>query len=294
MSSPFKRTHPGADPELAQRDWERDTYKSKPTEDVVRLTEKPSKMRLYQSESHRMKQICLHGATVHTPQPPAVSPNPIWQTFESRCVVPIRSAEEMRKKLQYYTSSDDVMVVRYHQANCTACNAIDKTYEVICHEQKAKLPNLHFYEVSKEDNPELTKGLVRYPQVKAFSGGAWTDLEFKPNETFRSDLFYSIEKEVALQEKLGNPISALQAEEMYFSSAGPAMKQVLEGSIVEFYCRSRTRLHNYWKQVSLRRSWFYTKFIKPNVDEEVTDEWRAASVFGERVEATAEPLPTDF
>ena len=44
--------------------------------------------------------------------------------------------EEMEKLLKWHGQSDDVMVVRYHQEGCTACNALDKVFEYHCHEAK--------------------------------------------------------------------------------------------------------------------------------------------------------------
>lgn len=265
-----------------------------PTADKKIRTEKPAKMRLYQAESHRMRQLALNGAVVHMPQPPKVMVNPIWQTFPTKCVETIRSVEEMKQKLQYFNNSSDVMVVRYTQHNCTACNAAGKTFEYICHDQKKHLTNLHFFDIVKEETPELVKGLVRFPQIKGFSAGHWVDLDFKPRESFREELYQNVEREVRELEEQGTPVTALEAEEMYFSACGPAMRTVMEESIIGFYMKSKARLHNYWKQVSTRRSWFYTKFIQPQVPEQLTDEWRTASVFGEKIVMTVEPLKTDF
>jgi hypothetical protein len=297
MFTPTEDKHPGASPELIEVDKRSMTIETfKASVDPVRRTQKPAgPLRSYQSESHKMKQMALNGATVHMPQmSDKPTANPIWTNFPTKCVRPIRSVEEMRQKLQYYAHSDEVMLVRYHQSNCTACNAVDKTYEFLCHGHRKSLPNLHYYDVKREDLPELTKGLVRYPQVKGFSGGQWVDLEFKPRQAYRDSLYSKIEKEVESLEELGSPVTAVQAEEMYFSAAGPAMKLELEASIMDFYLKSKRRMHNYWKQVSVRRSWFFTKFVQPRIPEDVAEEWSGASVFGEKVVATAEPLRTDF
>nr|CCC46927.1 conserved hypothetical protein, fragment [Trypanosoma vivax Y486] len=209
--------------------------------------------------------------------------NPLWTNYPTKCVQPIGSVEEMREKLHYFAHSDDVMVVRYHQENCTACNALDKTFEFLCHQSAERMPNLKFYEISKNDSPQLTKNLVRFPQVKGYSGGHWTDLEFKPPAAYREELYAGVEQEVSRRKREGRPVTALEAEEMYFSAAGPAMLEVLEASVVGFYSKAQARLHNYWKQVSVRRAWFFRRFIEPKVEEEVREAWRLKSVFGEKL-----------
>ncbi|EKF31102.1 hypothetical protein MOQ_005072 [Trypanosoma cruzi marinkellei] len=258
---------------------------------VEGIRERREKLELYQSHSHKMKSLMMNSAGIRsglsTKNERAL--NPIWTNFPTKCVKPIRSVEEMREKLQYFTKSDDVMVVRYHQNRCTACNAVDKSFEFLCHQSADRLPNLKFYEINKDEVPELTKNLVRYPQVKGFSGGHWTDLEFKPPADFREELYMAVEREVKRRKDQARPVTALEAEEMYFSAAGPSMLEVLEESIVKFYAKSQVRLHNYWKQVSVRRSWFFKKFIEPKVEERLREEWQMKSLFGEKIMYGPEP-----
>ncbi|KEG09384.1 hypothetical protein DQ04_05311030 [Trypanosoma grayi] len=254
------------------------------------------KLELYQSHSHKMKSLMMNSAGIRsgmsTKNERAL--NPIWTNFPTRCVKPIRSVEEMREKLQYFSRSNDVMVVRYHQNNCTACNAVDKSFEFLCHQSAERMPNLRFYDVNKDETPELARNLVRFPQVKGYSGGHWTDLEFKPPAAFREELYSAVEHEVEKRKNAGRPVTALEAEEMYFSAAGPSMLEVLEESVVNFYAKSQVRLHNYWKQVSVRRAWFFRKFIEPKVDEQVRDEWRLKSLFGEKLVYGPDPKLEDF
>mmetsp|Transcript_47013 Transcript_47013/g.144929 ORF Transcript_47013/g.144929 Transcript_47013/m.144929 type:complete len:345 (-) Transcript_47013:212-1246(-) len=216
--------------------------------------------------------------------------NPMWHNFQERCVTPIESREEMEKLLKWHGQSDDVMVVRYHQEGCTACNALDKVFEYQCHEARKFVTKLRFFDVKKETAPELTKGMVRFPQVKAFSAGQWADIEYKPPQDFREMVYARVEKEVHRAAKTGTPISALQAEEMYFSVAGPAVSQVLEESIMTFYNKSQVRLHNYWKQISQRRSWYFKKYVEPvgkSADEIAAEYGTHASDFANFGEATA-------
>lgn len=254
------------------------------------------KLELYQSHSHKMKSLMMNSAGVRsglsTKNERAL--NPVWTNFPTKCVKPIRSVEEMRAKLQYFAHSDDVMVVRYHQDRCTACNAVGKSFEFLCHQSAERLPNLKFYEINKDETPELVKNLVRFPQVKGYSGGHWTDLEFKPPAEFREELYDAVRQDVERRKNVGKPVTALEAEEMYFSAAGPAMLQVLEKSIVDFYAKSQTRLHNYWKQVSVRRAWFFKKFIEPKVDERLLEEWQMKSIFGEKLKYGPEPNVEEF
>lgn len=249
------------------------------------INKKREKLELYQSESHKMKSLMMNSAGIRSDlatenERPL---NPLWVNFPTKCVRRIWSVEEMKLKLEYFSKSDDVMVVRYFQKNCTACNAVDKVFEVLCHQAQTRTPGLKFYEISRDEVPELTKGLVRFPQIKGYSGGQWTDIDFKPPTAFREQLYSAIEKEVQHRKNEGTPVTALQAEEMYFSGAGPAMLQITEENLMSFYCKAQVRLHNYWKQTSLRRSWFFRKFIEPQVDNEVADEWRTRSLFGEKV-----------
>ncbi|PBJ78752.1 hypothetical protein TcG_03664 [Trypanosoma cruzi] len=263
---------------------------------VEGIRQRREKLELYQSHSHKMKSLMMNSAGIRsglsTKNERAL--NPIWTNFPTKCVKPIRSVEEMREKLQYFTKSDDVMVVRYNQDRCTACNAVDKSFEFLCHQSADRLPNLKFYEINKEEVPELTKNLVRYPQVKGFSGGHWTDLEFKPPADFREELYMAVEREVKRRKDEARPVTALEAEEMYFSAAGPSMLEVLEESIVKFYAKSQVRLHNYWKQVSVRRSWFFKKFIEPKVEERLREEWQMKSLFGEKIMYGPEPKIEEF
>ncbi|EKG02600.1 hypothetical protein TCSYLVIO_006368 [Trypanosoma cruzi] len=263
---------------------------------VEGIRQRREKLELYQSHSHKMKSLMMNSAGIRsglsTKNERAL--NPIWTNFPTKCVKPIRSVEEMREKLQYFTKSDDVMVVRYNQDRCTACNAVDKSFEFLCHQSADRLPNLKFYEINKDEVPELTKNLVRYPQVKGFSGGHWTDLEFKPPADFREELYMAVEREVKRRKDEARPVTALEAEEMYFSAAGPSMLEVLEESIVKFYAKSQVRLHNYWKQVSVRRSWFFKKFIEPKVEERLREEWQMKSLFGEKIMYGPEPKIEEF
>jgi len=271
-----------ADPRVYERDRQKIWGKGEAQPDVQNLKKE---LKLYQSDSHKMKSLMMNGAAMRNgiTNPHERPVNPIWTNYPTRCVRPIRTADEMRKKLEYFTHSDDVLVVRYHQNNCTACNALDKTFEFLCHEAEKSYPNLRFYDINKDDAPELTKGLVRFPQVKGYSGGQWVDLEFKPPAAFREQLYQQVEREVRKSTNEGKPITALQAEEMYFSAAGPSMLMLLDESITNFYKQSQVRAHNYWKQVSVRRTWFFKKFIEPRVDEAVREEWSQRSVFGETV-----------
>ncbi|CAC9494805.1 conserved hypothetical protein [Leishmania infantum JPCM5] len=260
---------------------------------VDKIKNRRKKLELYQSESHKMKSLMMNSAGVRSDLVTGngMALNPIWATFPTRCVKPITSVEEMREKLDYFSKTDDVMVVRYHQNNCTACNAVDKVFEMLCHQAATRTPGLKFYDVNRNDVPDLTKGLVRFPQIKGYSGGQWADIDFKPPTAFREELYAAVEKEVKRLKNEGKPVTALQAEEMYFSGAGPAMLEVTEEQLMKFYCKAQVRLHNYWRQVSMRRTWFYRKFIEPEVEERVMDEWRARSVFGEKV--VYGPQPSD-
>lgn len=259
------------------------------------LKEKRQKLEMYQSQSHAMKTLFTNSAGIRTDLTTdnERALNPLWVNFPTKCVKPISTVEEMREKLEYFSKSDEVMVVRYHQNNCTACNAVDKVFEVLCHQSATRLPNLHFYEINRNEAPELAKGLVRFPQIKGFSGGAWTDIDFKPPTAFREELYREVEKEVRRQKNKGTPVTALQTEEMYYSGAGPAMLEITEDNIVKFYSKAQVRLHNYWKQVSVRRTWFYRKFVEPQVDEKIKEEWQTKSVFGEKV-VYGPRAPEDF
>lgn len=272
--------------EVYERDRQKVFGRGEGQPDVIN---KRKKLQLYQSESHKMKSLFLYSASLRSGAGSIERPNPLWQSFPERCTKPIRSVEEMKQKLEYFSKSDDVMVVRYHQNNCTACNALDKTFESICHENSERYPNLHFYDISKDEVPELAKGLVRFPQVKGYSGGQWQDLEFKPHAEFRESLYQDVEHEVRRKTRLGEPVTALQAEEMYFSAAGPAMLIVLEESITKFYCQAQVRMHNYWKQVSVRRSWFFKKFIEPRVEAHIKESFSPRSVFGEQIKYGPDP-----
>ncbi|KAG5502916.1 hypothetical protein JKF63_04689 [Porcisia hertigi] len=252
---------------------------------VDKINSRRKKFELYQSESHKMKSLMMNSAGIRSDLASSNQRalNPIWTNFPSKCVHPITSVEEMKAKLEYFSKTDDVMVVRYHQNNCTACNAVGKVFEVLCHQSATRTPGLKFYDVNRDDVPDLTKGLVRFPQIKGYSGGQWTDIDFKPPTAFREELYTAIEKEVKRLKNQGQPVTALQAEEMYFSGAGPAMLEITEEQLMSFYCKAQVRLHNYWKQVSMRRSWFYRKFIEPEVEERVMDEWRTRPIFGEKI-----------
>ncbi|AAZ10224.1 cytochrome c oxidase assembly protein, putative [Trypanosoma equiperdum] len=282
--------------ETRKEEWSEPEVPGGRSEVVAGIKRRREKLELYQSASHKMKALMMNSAGIRSGLGAnnELPVNPIWMKFPTRCVKPIHSVEEMREKLHYFSHSDDVMVVRYHQENCTACNALDKTFEFLCHQSADRYPNLKFYEVSKDATPQLTRNLVRYPQVKGFSGGHWTDLEFKPPAEFREELYSGVEREVTRRKREGQPVTALEAEEMYYSSAGPAMAQVLEESVVKFYCKAQARLHNYWKQVSVRRAWFFRKFVEPKVDDQVRDEWRLKSVFGEKLSYGPEPQMEEF
>jgi hypothetical protein len=217
--------------------------------------------------------------------------NPIWLTFPTRCVEPVTSEDHMRRLLKYHTQSADVMVVRYWQENCTACNAMDKVMEALCHEAKQSFPDAHFYDVQKEKHPSLVAGMVAFPQVKAFAGGQWADISFKPPQYFRDETYKKVAEEVRrLSEEDGTVVDAVQAEEMYFSASGPALLTCVRDSVSDFYIKSKVRMHNYWKQVSVRRTWFFRKYIEPQYPKGSAEHAKQLSVFGEVVEVS-NPAP---
>lgn len=210
-------------------------------------------------------------------------PNPLWMNFPTPCVENIRSVQHMRQLLEYHSHSNDVMIVRYAQHGCTACNAIDKITDYLCHEKKKHMPNLNFYSVQKEDFPELVEGMVRFPQVKAFNQGQWADMDFKPPQDFRETMYQQVAKEVKKQAAEGTPVSAIQAEEMYFSASAPASTIILSEAITCFYAQAQARLHNYFKQVSVRRTWFFRKYIEPMGEPGDAQKYEKFSVLGELV-----------
>lgn len=250
-----------------------------------------------QSEGYKATKMFQYSCALRSgpSQKESMNLNPIWMNFPSKCVQKVTSAAEMKKLLDYHSHSDEVFVVRYHQNSCTACNAADKAFEFMCHDSKKFFPKLTYYEVNKDDSPELTKGMVRFPQIKGFAGGQWSDIDFKPPAAFREKLLRDVESEVQRLSNRGQAITALEAEEMYFSAAGPSMLLVLEDNIYDFYTKAQTRLHNYWKQVSVRRSWFYKKHIQPHTTPSVVDAAQLTSVFGEKVVygPTSIPTPND-
>lgn len=257
-----------------------------PNQRKQRYDEKKFNNEMYTTEADKMRKLFLSSAAQ---RPSALNPvskeaiNPIWMQFPSKCQKQITSADEMRRLLDFHTNSDEVFVVRYHQANCVACNALEKTMEYVCHDSKSRYPKLTFYEVSKEDTPELTKGMVRFPQLKGFSAGQWADIEYKPSHEFREKLQKQVEAEVRRQTDQGAVISALQAQEMYFSAAGPSMAVLCLENVSRFYGSSQARLHNYFKQVSLRRTWFFKKFMLPHIDQDRMDSFQTVSVLGEKI-----------
>lgn len=270
---------------------QRPSHKRKGQEDEFRDQKK--KFGIHHGDSFRLKQLFLNGMAISGTSDEKSQPtNPIWMDL-AKCSQPIKTPDEMRKLVDFYAHTDRVMLVRYYQDNCVACNAVEKTYEYLCHESNRHLPELDFYEVHKEGAPDLVKGMVRFPQVKGYSGGQWSDLDFKPHQEFRDSLYKRIGKELDELRAVGEPVTALQAEEMYFSAAGPAMYLVMNDSIRGYYSKQRNRMHNYWKQVSVRRSWFYKKFVEPRVPSEQADAFRAVSIMGERVELGAEPKPEE-
>lgn len=234
------------------------------------------------SQADRMRNMFMASTQQHTYRR-QIPLNPIWMNFPQRCSVPIQSEQEMRALLRHHASSDDVMLVRYWQDGCTACNALEKVYEWLCHETRKSFPKLRFYDVQQEKNPSLVKGLVRYPQIKGFSNGQWVDIDFKPPEEHREMQYQAVQQEVKAAQDRGAPLSAVQAEEMYFSATGPAMATVTEENITAFYNAAQARMHNYWKQVSERRAWFFKKFLaRTEQDLLRAKESESASLFGEQ------------
>ena len=207
-------------------------------------------------------------------------PNPLWMKFPHRCQKDVTSEDHMRQLLKYHTTSADALIIKYGKENCIACNAMDKIMEFICHDAAKNYPNTNFYNIQSDKLPTLTEGMVKFPQVKSFGGGIWSDLNFRPSQNFREKMYEEISEEVTRLNRDGQAITAVQAEEMYFSAVAPIMTDVLKESFTKFYIRNRIRMHNYWKQVSVRRSWFYKKYIKPHANTQETGE---ISEFNEKV-----------
>lgn len=236
--------------------------------------------------SDRMRTLFMASTQMNTYRRTTMA-NPVWMNFPSRCSQTIQSEDEMRALLKYYAHTDEVMLVRYSQQGCTACNALDKVYEWLCHDTKRHLPKLRFYDVQMEKTPTLVKGLVRFPQLKGFSSGQWTDIDFKPPEDYREMQYTAVQDEVRAAADRGQPLSAVQAEEMYFSATGPAMAQVVEANVLTFYNHVQVRLHNYWKQVAERRSWYFKKYVASTDDAmKRAVQSEQYSLFGEQAAVT--------
>ena len=221
--------------------------------------------------------------------------NPLWLQFPTKCTRTVPSEHVMRRLLDHYNTSNDVMVVKYYQERCTACNAIGKIFEFLCHDMAKKYPRLHFYEVQREKVPEATANMVKFPQVKVFSHGQWADVDYKPPQDFRDSVYAQVERHVHQERKAGKPVTAIQAEEMYFSASAPAITTIMEESLTSFYARTQTSMHDYWKQVSLRRSWFFKNYLvdkeqgSSNAVEEAVSMSAKVSVLGEKVQKTVSP-----
>ena len=233
------------------------------------------------SESDKLRKMFYSGLRAYEKKPLDKSPNPVWLSYNERCQHSVTTAKQLRKLLDYYSHSDEVMVVRYHRDGCVSCNALDKVMEFSCRDFKKHAPGLHFYDINAGDDPAMVEGMRRFPQLKAFNSGNWQDIEFKPPQDFRDSVMRSVSNEVDERAKSGEPVTAIQAEEMYFSVCAPAMSQVIEDALWSYYNGARVRIHNYWKQVSIRRTWYYKKFIEPSVDPSQSAMMRDSSIFGE-------------
>lgn len=232
-------------------------------------------------EADALRKLLYSGMKAYEKNPMQRVPNPVWMQFNDRCQHPIKNAAQLRTLLDYYAHSDDVMVIRYTRDGCVSCNALDKVMEFQCREFKRNATGLHFYDLNAADDPVMVDGMRRFPSLKAFSSGNWQDVEFKPPQEFRDAVLNSVQNEVEERGKTGQPVTALEAEEMYFSVAAPAMMQTVEDSLWAYYNAARVRMHNYWKQVSVRRTWYFRKYIEPSVDTSMSTVMKDASIFGE-------------
>ena len=197
----------------------------------------------------------------------AMKVNPLLVDFPTKCVQKVKSDAEARELITKYSKGSEITIVQYSQGNCMSCNAVAKISDFLCHSMTRSYPKLRFLEVNREDAPEITRDMVRFPQVKGYSQGQSTPIDFKPPSEFRDETYARIKKEIEKRKLSGKAISALQAEEMYYSMSAPAMAIILEESICTFYTKTQAVLHNYWGQISKRRSWFYKKFIAPTVEK---------------------------
>ena len=232
------------------------------------------------SDSDFFRQLWMKSQTINTANPQGATSdyaregagiNPLNAEFPTKCVRVVPSEFVLRRLLQHYAHSSDVMVAQYSQENCTACNAMGKVLEYLCHRLESHYPRLHFYEIQKERLPEATRPLLRYPQIKGFSQGQWVDLDWKPPAEYTENVYRQVESHVHAMRKKGQSVTALQAEEMYFSVSAPAMTVILEESLSSFYSRTQAHLHNYWKQVSKRRSWYFKKYLSRQDTENKTN-----------------------
>ncbi|KNH07499.1 hypothetical protein XU18_2031 [Perkinsela sp. CCAP 1560/4] len=220
-------------------------------------------------KSDAMRELWLHSLSLSPPDELTNSDyisysgsvNPLLVDFPRKCVRTIKSDEEARDLLKKSSSNSEIAIVQYTQNNCTACNALSKISEFLCHSMTKTYPRLHFFEVNREDAPRLTRDMIRYPQIKGYSQGSSLALDYKPPVEFRQHAQEQIKKEITHRKASGKPVNALQAEEMYYSVSAPAIAVELEESVCSFYTKSQVDLHDYWGQVSRRRSWFYKKFI---------------------------------
>lgn len=238
------------------------------------------------AKAHSMKELSLqaYAATKEKVIMARPLPNPIWLNFPTRCQREVKSDEHMKDLLRYHSNSSEILVVRYWQDGCVACNAVDKIVEFVCHDAKKNYPDANFYSVKREDHPNLTQGLIKYPQVKQFALGHWADLSFKPPKEVRESTYKKVTSEVRkMSEKEGKVLTALQAEEMYFSAAGPAMATIFQESFTGSYIKTKVRQHNYWKQISTRRTWFFRKYIEPQAPKDNAARMQQFSVLGEAV-----------
>ena len=210
----------------------------------------------------------------------AATVNPLLIDFPRQCVQKAKSDEETRELISKYSKGPEIAIVNYTQGNCMSCNALAKISEFLCHSMTKSYPKLRFIEVNREDAPDITRDMVRFPQVKAYSQGESTPIDFKPPSDFRDSTYKRVKHEIERRKETGRAVSALQAEEMYYAMSAPAMTIILEESICTYYLKTQAVLHNYWGQISKRRSWFYKKFIQPIGKDAPADSKPVKHLFG--------------
>lgn len=189
-----------------------------------------------------------------------------WNTkgriHHRRCVVPIKSQEELDLALRDFQNNDKLAIFKYVRHNCPACALVSIALEKVCKKYK-NYPYLQFYELHEDKNPDLMAGdrgrlvpdgVPKMPYVTAALGSSTqsaVELHAEPAQGIRDLVLQRIQDNIALEKQMGRePMSKSEAQKQMIRDLITPTTDVIENNFMSLLAEFNTKnAHSYFDKL---------------------------------------------